>query len=215
MQTWLERWHDCLMTDPIPDHTNRVAYILGRVFHPAIICIPTLALILSDLPLLDAILWTVLVAGIVTVPGLITIALLKRQDRYVYQRQTRCPVYIVAWLSVVTCSVVIWLLDGPVTLRICVATLAVWLPVQLLINTYYTKISTHVAVAVGCATGLWMLEKLNTLFLQVTVLVIVLLTIWARVTTRNHTVQQVILGLMVGAGSVLVVFPLLQGAISS
>lgn len=105
------------MTDPIPDHSNGFAAALGRLFHPAVICIPTLALILNDLPLREAVLWTILVAAIVTVPGLITIAGLQRRQRYVYQRQTRRPVYVVAWLSVVACFAVILLLDGPAALR--------------------------------------------------------------------------------------------------
>ena len=199
------------MTDPMPDHSNWFAAALGRLFHPAVICIPTLALVLNGLPLLEAVLWTALVAAIVTVPGLITIAVLQRRQRYVYQRQTRRPVYLVAWLSVVACFAVILLLDGPAALRVCIATLIVWLPVQLFINSRYTKISTHVAVVTGCATGLWLLGKLDSPLLQITALAIIGLTIWARVTTRNHTPAQVALGLLVGAGSVLVVFPLLLG----
>ena len=79
----------------------------------------------------------------------------------------------------------------------------------MVINTYVTKVSTHVAVAAGCATGLLLLGKLDSLLLQLAALTIVGLIIWARVTTRNHTVAQVLLGLLVGTGSVLGVFPLL------
>ena len=137
------------MTDPIPDNSNRFAYLIGRVFHPAVICIPTLALVLSDLPLHQILLWTILVAAVVTIPGLITIALLERQSRYVYQRNTRLPVYIVAWLSIAACLIILILLDSPEALRVCVGALIVWLPLQLAINTYLTKISTHVAVVAG------------------------------------------------------------------
>lgn len=197
------------MTDPIPNNANRLAYWLGRLFHPAVICIPTLVLVLSDSPFAEAVGWTMLVAAMVTMPGLITIALLRKRQKHVYQRQTRGPVYLVIWLSVIGCLVVIWKGQGPTALQICMAALIVWLPVQLAINTYFTKISTHVAVVAGCATGLLLLGKLDTLFLQLIALLIIGSTIWARVTTRNHTVTQVLLGLVVGIGSVLAVFPLL------
>lgn len=198
------------MTEPVPDNSNRVAYWLGYLFHPAVVCIPTLALVLNDLPALEALQWTVLIAAIVTMPGFITVMLLRRQNRYTYQRQPRRPIYLVAWLSVVAGLVVILLLDGPEALRVCLAALIVWLPVQLLINTYYTKISTHVAVVAGCSAGLWMLGKLS-IPLQIVAVTVIVLTIWARVTTRNHTVPQVLLGLAVGAGSVLAVFPFMLG----
>ncbi|MAU08407.1 MAG: hypothetical protein CL607_01180 [Anaerolineaceae bacterium] len=197
-----------ILLDPIPDQSNRLAYLLGRVFHPAVICIPTLALVLRDLNLEEAVFWLLLVAGMVIVPGLIAIALLKQRGRFVYQRRTRGPVYIVIWFSIAASFIAILLLDGPEVLQVCVVALLVWLPVQSLINAFYTKVSTHVAVAAGCATGLMLLGKLDTPLLQVTALMIVALTMWARVTTRNHTVKQVVLGLVVGAGSVLVVFPL-------
>lgn len=197
------------MTDPLPDNTNWLAYWLGRLFHPAVICLPTLALILNDGPLAETVGWTVLVATLVTLPGLITIALLRQRQQYVYQRQTRGPVYLVIWLSVITCLIITWRWQGPTALQICMAALIVWLPVQLVINTYFTKVSTHVAVVAGCTTGLLLLGKLDTPPLQLTALVVIALTIWARVTTRNHTVGQVLLGLLVGTGSVLAVFPLL------
>lgn len=197
------------MNDPLPRRDNRLAYLTGQIFHPAIICVPTVALILSDLPLGEALAWTVLVVALVTLPGLVTMALLRRQGRYAYQRGTRQPLYIVIWLSVLMCLLVLVLLDGPYVMRVCLATLAVWLPVQMTINVYWTKVSTHVAVATGCVTGLWLLGHLPSLPLQVTGLAIIGLTAWARITTRNHTPGQVLLGLVVGGGTVLLVFPLL------
>lgn len=197
------------MTDPVPDISNKLAHWIGRVFHPAILCVPTLALILREEPLLEAVLWTVAIASIVTVPGLVAIALLKRRERYVYQRQNRAPVYLILWLCVGLCSVIVWLGNGPRVLLVCLVSLLLWLPVQMAINSYFTKISTHTAVAAGCATGLLLLGDLNTMTLQVMTLAIVLLVMWSRVVTRNHTKLQVVLGLVVGCGTVLLVFPLL------
>ena len=197
-----------ILPDPIPDTSQRWAYWLGRLFHPVSICILTLALILRDLPLPEAIFWTTVVAAVVTLPGLLVIAWLQRQQRYVYQRQHRLPVYVVGWFSVLTCLGILLLGDGPPALGVCLAALLVWLPLQMAINTWYTKISTHMAVVAGCATGLWLLGKLDHPMLQLAALAIVVLTGWARITTRDHTRLQVLLGLLVGAGVVLLVFPL-------
>ena len=106
-----------ILLDPIPDQSNRLAYLLGRVFHPAVICIPTLALVLRDLNLEEAVFWLLLVAGMVIVPGLIAIALLKQRGRFVYQRRTRGPVYIVIWFSIAASFIAILLLDGPEVLH--------------------------------------------------------------------------------------------------
>lgn len=197
------------MSDPVPITENKVAYWLGRIFHPAVLCVPTLGLVLWDEPRLYAVLWTTVVAAFVTVPGLIAITVLQKRHRYIYQRQNRAPIYLVLWLSVGLCSFIVWWGNGPQVLLVCLITLLVWLPLQLLINTYFTKISTHTAVAAGCATGLLLLGKLETLPMQVIAFSIVGLVMWSRIVTRNHTLMQVLLGLLLGAGTVVLVFPLL------
>jgi membrane-associated phospholipid phosphatase len=88
------------------------------------------------------------------------------------------------------------------------ATLAVWLPLQLAINHRITKISAHTGVASGCFTALVLFGKLGNALIVTGILLIVLIA-WARLMTKNHTLLQVILGCVVGAGSVLLVFPFL------
>ena len=91
--------------------------------------------------------------------------------------------------------------------------LAVWLPFQLVINTFVTKVSAHTAVMAGCYSGLLFLGRLDSWELRIGVLLLVLAVVWARVVTKNHTATQVIMGLVVGVLPVLVVFPLmLNGA---
>jgi membrane-associated phospholipid phosphatase len=205
-------WGRVDMSDPIPDRSNRFAHWLGRVFHPAVVCVPTLILSLRDLPPAQAIGWTALIASLVIVPGLIVVGLQARRRRYTYQRQTRGPIYVVVWMSVAVAAGVVQVFGGPYVLMVCLVTLLVWLPIQLLINTFVTKISTHVAVIAGCATGLLVLGILNTWYLQTFAVIAVGLTIWARVVTKNHTLPQVVLGLGVGIGCVLVVFPWMLSA---
>ena len=65
------------------------------------------------------------------------------------------------------------------------------------------------AVVAGCGMGLLFLGRLDNIFLLAFTLVIVIVTVWSRVVTKNHTVTQVLMGLLVGGGSVVLVFPLL------
>jgi membrane-associated phospholipid phosphatase len=197
--------------DVIPDNQQRIAYWIGLIFHPAVVMLPTLLLVLNDVPFQQALLWTAIIAMFMLIPGFAVIASLQRQQKYTYQRRSRAPIYMVVWISVVTCWVLIGIFKGPNELVVCMATLAVWLPVQLAINHSITKISTHTAVAAGCITALLLLEKLNTPIAITIGLVIVGITAWARVITKNHTLTQVLLGLVVGAGSVMLVFPLMPG----
>ena len=196
------------MIDPEPDHSNRLAFYVGRIFHPYIICVPTLIAVLSDLPPNQILVWTSLVLAVILLPTLLFGIYLQRRGRLFHQRPTRTPLYLSGWLSVLVCLVMLILLDAPQVLIACLTTLAVWLPVQFEINAYITKLSAHAAVAAGCYTGLLLLGKLTNPLVQWGLLVFVAVTVWARVTTRNHSVAQVILGLLVGTLPVLIVFPL-------
>lgn len=197
------------MIDPIPDHGNRIAYWLGRVFHPYLICVPTLAAVLAGLPLWEALRWLMLVMILLLTPLIIMGAILKRQERYLYQRKTRTPIYLTFWVSLLICLVILATLSAPVRLVACIVALVLWLPLQLVINTYITKVSTHSAVVAGCMTGLLLLGRLNHPLLLLLALAAVILTLWARVVTRNHTPQQVVMGLLTGIIPVLLVFPLM------
>lgn len=196
------------MTDPVPDHRNRFAYALGRLFHPYLIAVVTLGAVLADLSFGEAVFWMTLVVTILILPLVVTTTLLRRRQRYVYQRATRTPIYLTFWVSLLVCIGILISLRAPMTLLAGILALTLWIPLQLLINTYVTKVSTHAAVASGCMTGLLLLGKLNHPMLVLSALVVVGLTLWARVTTRNHTVRQVIMGTLTGATAVLIVFPL-------
>lgn len=194
------------MIEPVPDNSKRIAYFIGLGLHPAPIAVGTLLILLWGLPLIDTIRWTALIAGVVLIPIFVTTAYLHRRDRYTYQRLSRKPLYIVAWIDVAICLGLILVFNGPAILGICMATLLVWLPLQLGINQLVTKISIHMGVASGCFAALWIVGKLTPL-LTLTGIAVLLLLGWARIQTKNHTAGQVILGCVVGFGSVLVVFP--------
>lgn len=196
------------MTDVIPDKSNSIAYTIGLVSHPAVIAILTLVLILQDLSIKQMLFWTALISSVILIPTFTTIAYLRQRNRHTYERGTRKPIYIIAWVSVIVCFFIVLFFDGPREMAICMATLAVWLPLQLMVNHYITKISAHAAVASGCYMALILFNQLNSALIIIG-LVTILSIAWARLTTKNHTVLQVALGILVGAGSVLIVFPIM------
>lgn len=197
-----------MRVDPIPDHSNRLAYWIGLALHPAVMGAVTLFLVLRDLSLDQAISWTALVSAVLVLPGTAVIVLLKRHQRFTYQRQSRLPLYVTAWVSVLVAALLVHTLNGPPVLLPCLATLVVWLPLQLLINQTVTKISTHVGVVSGCVMGLVLLGKVPLIAGSLLWIAVVLLMGWARITTKNHTLLQVILGAIVGGGSALLAIPL-------
>ena len=196
------------MNEPIPDHGNRFAYWLGQIFHPYLICVPTLAAVLADQPWAAALGWLLLVVVILLPPLIVMGVWLKRRERYLYQRTSRTPIYVMFWISLLLCLTALVRLNAPMTLIACIVALALWLPLQLAINTYVTKVSTHAAVAAACMMGLFLLGRLDHPLLMVLAVAAVLLTLWARVITRNHTLQQVVMGTLTGILPVLIVFPL-------
>jgi membrane-associated phospholipid phosphatase len=194
----------------LPDNRNRFAFLIGRIFHPYLICIPSIFAILSDFPLEEAVKWSLLVFGIVLTPGILAsyyVAI--RYKKYLYQRETRGPLYLIGWTSVIVCLGVLVTLNAPRILIASLMTLVLWLPAQTLINQYVTKISAHAGVVAGCATALLLYGKLNHPLLLVLVIVIALITMWSRIATKNHTLPQVVMGFLLGALPVLVVFPLM------
>ena len=95
-------------------------------------------------------------------------------------------------------------------LQASVSTLAVWIPAQLTINHFFTKISIHAGVMAGCVTALVFLQVLHPI-VQAMLILMVPLVLWSRHVTKNHTLTQLLLGLLVGGGSVLIVFPWFLG----
>ncbi|MEO8391408.1 MAG: phosphatase PAP2 family protein [Chloroflexota bacterium] len=196
------------MNDPIPDQRNRFAVIVGKVLHPYILPIPTLLAILEGLPFSEVMKWTAIIIGITILPGMSCAAVFQFRGHRLYKRQPRGPLYIIGWLSELVCLGVLLRFDAPRILVACIATSAFAFPLQWAINHWVTKVSAHAAVATGCFTALIFLGKVVNPLVTLILFACVILTLWARIVTRNHTLAQVLLGVLVGALPVIVVFPL-------
>lgn len=195
------------MTDVTPDHSNRFAVLVSRILHPFLLPIPTLLVLLSDLPLGESLAWGLLVLGIIVLPGALLVAYSERRERPIYRRRVRNPLYVIGCGLILFCLLVTLIFHAPRIVVAVVADLAVWLPLQGGINRYVTKVSGHAAVAAGSLMMLLMAGKLTNPLIFILLGALVILVLWARVVTRHHTVTQVIMGVLVGALPVLVVFP--------
>src|SRR5690606_6521265 len=92
--------------------------------------------------------------AVLLIPPLTLIYVLRRRGRMTYQRTTRTPIYLLGIACIVLNLIIFQVWGAPRILTACFATLLVWLPLQLAINTWVTKISAHTAVVTGCGVGL-------------------------------------------------------------
>lgn len=196
------------MTDVMPDHSNKFAVWISRIVHPFLLPIPSTIVMLSGNPLGEVLKWSAIVLGMILVPGIGLALWSKRHGRLLHIRESRNTLYLIAWGLILACLAVVILGNAPRELVASIGAMAVWIPLQWAINRYVTKISMHSAIATGSFMTLLMAGKLVHPALVIGYLIIVLLTLWSRIETRNHTLPQVIMGVLVGALPVLIVFPL-------
>src|SRR5512133_2011787 len=140
------------LSDPAPHNQNRLGYWLGFLFHPVSVFIPALVLVLKDATPGEMVGWVAFMAVIIVVPAWTIAQVARRRGRYIYQRGTRRPVYLVFWLSMVLCVGLAVQLDAPYRLIFALTTLCFWGPLQYLVNAHFTKLSAHVGVVTGILT---------------------------------------------------------------
>lgn len=197
------------MKDPIPDNTNRFAYLLGYLFHPFVLFIPATFLVLRGETFIRAVGWLLLIAFLAVLPTASSIYYLQRKGIYIYRREARLPVYSVAWVSTLVCAGAFLLLEAPHRLIACTAAILLWVPLQATVNELYTKISGHAAFSMGVMVGLGLMGALEAWWAKGLALTIIVLTAWARHITKHHTFQQILLGWMVAILSVGISFALM------
>lgn len=186
----------------IPDNSNKLAQALSLIFHPYVIFVPPSVLIFGH----EGIIWAILTGVIVVTPIAITVLILGRNQRYVFEREARTPLYIVGWIAVLVCFAVLTLLSAPDVIRTGVLVVAIWTPLQFLINSTITKASVHASLVAIVFSGLLSMGYLNDLPIFIISLLIVLAVSWSRMKTRNHTPTQIILGLLTGTLATLLAF---------
>ncbi|WP_145794547.1 hypothetical protein [Kitasatospora atroaurantiaca] len=125
-------------------------------------------------------------------------------DRHVRRRQDRLVAAPGVMASVITGTALLYGLDAPIEVTALVAAMLAVLLV-LLVITFFWKVSVHSAVAAGALAilasvfGTWLLVLSP----------LVALIGWSRIRLRCHTIGQVAVGALVGAGVGAPLFDLL------
>lgn len=189
---------------------QRFAEFVSNVFHPFMVSVVTLILViyLDGTTWWDAVKWTAVGFGIVILPLALFLAVNVRRGRYsdwsISVREQRHTIYFLAGVCfVVLIQAFIWG-GAPAIALACLYAALVTVVASALINRLATKISLHSVSMAGCTAALfWVSLPLGFAFALATLLVS-----WSRVYLNHHTLAQILIGWIVPAGSVAIVFRL-------
>ena len=125
----------------------------------------------------------------------------KRIDLHISDRNKRGPVYVISLIAyAVGILGFFWATENKIMFVLSVAYLCVGFALMLI--TFAWKISAHAAATAGMATALWLV--LGAWMLTIYVLAIV--TIWARVRLGAHTILQALAGAILSIAVTALVF---------
>lgn len=198
------------MTSPtnVEAGQDQLARLLSNVFHPFLVSLITLILViyLDGAALLDAIKWTVIGFGIVIVPLTLYLVFNVRRGHYsdwsISIREQRHNIYILAGVCFVILVLTFIWAGAPAIALACLYAALPTVAMAAVINRLVTKISLHAVAMAGCAAALfWVSPPLGLLLALAGIAVS-----WARMRLKHHTLAQILLGWGAAAGSVFVVF---------
>lgn len=199
------------LTTPInvePSAQDRLARLLSNLFHPFLVSVLTLVLViyLDGAALLDAIKWTVMGFSIVILPLAVYLIINVRRGRYsdwsISIREQRQTIYLLAGVCFVILVLAFIWADAPPIALACLYAALPTVAIAAVINRLVTKISLHAVAMAGCAAALyWVSPPLGVLLALAGIGVS-----WARMRLKHHTLAQILLGWGAAAGSVFVVF---------
>lgn len=189
---------------------QRFAEFVSNAFHPFAVSVVTLILViyLDGSTWWDAIKWTAVGFGIVILPLTLFLAVNVRRGHYsdwsISIREQRHTIYFLAGVCfVVLIQVFIWG-GAPAIALACLYAALVTVVVSAMINRFATKISLHSVSMAGCTAALsWVSLPLGIVFAVATLLVS-----WSRIYLNQHTFAQILIGWIVPASSVAIIFRL-------
>lgn len=190
---------------PTPKH--HIAILISRIFNPLLIVVPTmvLAMIGKGEAFTSSLLWTAVAVGIVNLPMLAWVQAGIRSGRYsdfsVSIREQRHNLYLIGGISLVILATVLLVFHAPRVLVACLFAAILATLIGFLINRR-TKISLHAAGMGGCTAVLLItMPTIGFILLAASPFVG-----WSRIHLKHHTILQFILGWMVAASNVWIVF---------
>lgn len=193
-----------------PSSQDRLARIVSNVFHPFLVSVVTLVLViyLDGATLWEAIKWTALGFAIVIVPLSLYLSVNVRRGQYsdwsISIREQRQSIYILAGVCFVILVLTFIWAGAPAIALACLYAALATVVIAAMINRMVTKISLHSVAITGCAAALFWVSPPLGLFLALGALAVG----WSRMRLKHHTVVQVLLAWVVTTGAVFVVFSL-------
>lgn len=186
---------------------HKIAKWISRIFHPFLVAVITLALATykSGSPPASVALWVGISFATVILPVSLYILWMVRtgkySDVYVSIREHRNSLYIVATLCLIALVVILAIGNPPVVVTACIVSGVLANGVGMFINRF-TKISVHSAAMAGCTAVLLVFTPI----VGWVMVIATLITGWARMLLKAHTVSQVVLGYLVASSSVVIAF---------
>ena len=190
------------------EQLDNIAKLISNIFHPFVVVIPTMviAMVVQDSTLLQSLAWTILSVCIVIVPMLFVIYAGVRSGRFsdasISVREQRSSLYTLAALLLVLLLAILVLGKAPSVLIACLISAILATVAGFAINQRFTKLSLHSIGMAGSTTVLLLVMPL----LGLAMTIFALLVGWARIRLKHHTPLQILIGWMVSAFSVLIVF---------
>lgn len=189
--------------DPI-----RIARWVSLVLHPFLVSPLAIVLVLylDSGAFWPAIGWALLCAAFVIGPALLYLQRKLKQKRYtdadVSVREQRHSFYLFGGLCMVIClAVLLWLGAPQLLMSAFIAALSA-IVISAVITRFWLKVSIHTGVMAGVTTIM--------AFYSIPLLLLftfgTLLIVWSRLILKRHTPSEAILGGVVGASCVLIVF---------
>lgn len=186
---------------------DKLALLISQAFHPFIISVPAglIFLYLAKINFLESMKW-ISISAIMTI--LPTALFMKFHPDYkirdINSREHRNLLYLIGILELCILTALLWFLEAPEIIIILSYSLILLMLTGIIINRF-TKISLHVGVLSGFSTAISFLSlNIGVLCFTATFGVA-----WSRLRLERHTIQQVMLGLVIPASCIAVVFQVL------
>jgi membrane-associated phospholipid phosphatase len=173
---------------------------LSRVFHPFIVSVVTLWLVmkLSGYNWLISTLWTLLSFAIVILPTLLFILARVRRGRYkdidVSMREDRPMLYAISGTCMILSIILLVIFQAPVIAQKTLQAGFISIVMGSLVNKFFNKVSLHVLAVAGCAVVLFFVAPIASIALGI----VSLLIAWSRLYLSRHTLPEVVWGWLVG-----------------
>lgn len=191
----------------VPGRGYAVARYISQLLHPVILGVASLLIVglLGVTPVRDGVIWALVCAFLQVVPPTIFYTIRLRQGAYsdddVSDRTQRNELYLIGIANLAVGLVLLTLLGAPAPFLATVTAATAISLIAWLINLAW-KISVHASSMGSTATLAALYSEPLGLLLWLCALALG----WARVRTRNHTPAQVVAGLALASGCVVLTF---------